>query len=70
LNEKIGQLDKMLSVVKVEKQQEISHIKEKITELTDAGEVTLDQVNRLRQFVNNIVLDVDKLRIPAIRIET
>jgi len=68
LNEKIGQLDKMLSVVKVEKQQEISHIKEKINELTDAGEVKLDQVNRLRQFVNNIVLDVDKLRIPAIRI--
>ncbi len=60
----------MLSVAKVEKQQEIPYIKEKITELTDAGEVTLDQMNRLRQFVNNIVLDVDKLRIPAIRIET
>jgi hypothetical protein len=70
LNEKIGQLDKTLSVVKVNKQQEISQIKEKITELTDAGEATFDQVNRLRQLVNNIALDVDKLRIPTIRIET
>jgi hypothetical protein len=70
LNEKIGQFDKMLSAMKIEKQTEISEIKEKVTKLIDAGEATFDQVDRLRQLVNTLALDIDKLRIPTIRIET
>jgi hypothetical protein len=69
LNERICQLDIELSLAKTEKQQEVSQIKKKITELIDTGEATFAQMNRLQKSVDQVVLDVDKLRTKTIRIE-
>ncbi|UJR27912.1 hypothetical protein I4U23_009173 [Adineta vaga] len=70
LNAKIVHLDAILSQIKVEKQQEITQIRLKITELVNVGGPTSEQMNRLRKLVDQIAIDLDKLRVATIRIET
>jgi hypothetical protein len=41
-----------------------------MTELIGTAEATFDQMNRLWKSVDQIVLDVDKLQLYTIRIET
>lgn len=70
LNAKIVHLDAILSQVKVEKQQEITQIRLKITELVNVGGPTCEQMVRLRKLVDQIAIDLDKLRSATIRIES
>ncbi|CAF1381172.1 unnamed protein product [Adineta steineri] len=69
LNAKIVHLDTMLNQLKNEKQQEISQVRMKIGELVNVGGPTSEQMTRLRKVVDQIAVDLDKLRSSTIRIE-